>query len=53
VVIDPARRVGAFVAFDNASGKRMAPVATDANDLVGLLGAPWRPGVDHGPHPGS
>jgi D-alanyl-D-alanine-carboxypeptidase/D-alanyl-D-alanine-endopeptidase len=40
VVIDPARRVGVFVAFDNVSGKRMAPVAADANDLVGLLGAP-------------
>jgi D-alanyl-D-alanine-carboxypeptidase/D-alanyl-D-alanine-endopeptidase len=40
VVIDPARRVGVFVAFDNTSDKRMAPVTTDANDLVALLGAP-------------
>jgi D-alanyl-D-alanine-carboxypeptidase/D-alanyl-D-alanine-endopeptidase len=40
VVIDPARRVGVFVAFDNVSGRRMAPVTTDANELVGLLGAP-------------
>jgi len=40
VVIDPARRVGVFVAFDNVSGKRMEPVTADANDLVGLLGAP-------------
>ena len=40
VVIDPARRVGVFLAFDNVSGKRMEPVTTDANNLVGLLGAP-------------
>ena len=40
VVIDPARRVGVFVAFDNVSGQRMAPVTIDANELVGLLGAP-------------
>jgi D-alanyl-D-alanine-carboxypeptidase/D-alanyl-D-alanine-endopeptidase len=40
VVIDPARRVGVFVAFDNVSGRRMQPVTSDANDLVGLLGAP-------------
>jgi serine-type D-Ala-D-Ala carboxypeptidase/endopeptidase len=40
VVIDPARRVGVFVAFDNVSGRRMSPVTSDANDLAGLLGAP-------------
>jgi D-alanyl-D-alanine-carboxypeptidase/D-alanyl-D-alanine-endopeptidase len=40
VVIDPARRVGVFVAFDNASGRRMESVTADANELVGLLGAP-------------
>jgi hypothetical protein len=43
VVIDPARRVGVFVAFDDVSGRRMAPATTDANNLAGLLGAPRTP----------
>jgi serine-type D-Ala-D-Ala carboxypeptidase/endopeptidase len=40
VVIDPARHVGVFIAFDNVSGRRMAPVTADANGLVGAPGAP-------------
>lgn len=40
VVIDPARRIGVFVAFDNVSGRRLHPVTVDANALVGALGAP-------------
>lgn len=40
VVIDPVTRVGVFVAFDNVSGRRMAPVTADANALIALLGAP-------------
>ena len=40
VVIDPARRIGVFVAFDNVSGRRLPKVTADANDLVALLGAP-------------
>jgi D-alanyl-D-alanine-carboxypeptidase/D-alanyl-D-alanine-endopeptidase len=40
VVIDPVKRVGVFVAFDNVSGRRMEPVTADANALVAVLGAP-------------
>jgi D-alanyl-D-alanine-carboxypeptidase/D-alanyl-D-alanine-endopeptidase len=40
VVIDPVKRVGVFVAFDNVSGRRMQPVTRDANALIELLGAP-------------
>jgi len=39
IVIDPAHRVGVFVAFNNMTGHRLGLVARDANALVGLLGA--------------
>jgi D-alanyl-D-alanine-carboxypeptidase/D-alanyl-D-alanine-endopeptidase len=38
VVIDPAERIGVFIAFDNMSGHRLKDVADDANKLVGQLG---------------
>jgi D-alanyl-D-alanine-carboxypeptidase/D-alanyl-D-alanine-endopeptidase len=43
IVIDPASRVGVFVAFDNVSGRRLPVVAADANVLVGLLAAAAEP----------
>ena len=43
IVIDPASRVGVFVAFDNVSGRRLPVVAADANALVGLLAAAAEP----------
>ena len=38
VVIDPARRAGVFVGFDNVSGHRLGAVAEAADQLVFLLG---------------
>lgn len=38
VVIDPVRRVGVFVGFNNASGHRLEAVAEAADQLVFLLG---------------
>ena len=39
IVIDPVRRIGIFVAFNNERGHRLPIVARDANVLVGKLGA--------------
>jgi D-alanyl-D-alanine-carboxypeptidase/D-alanyl-D-alanine-endopeptidase len=39
VALDPVRRVGVFVAFNNVSGHRLGPVAAAADQLVFLLGA--------------
>jgi D-alanyl-D-alanine-carboxypeptidase/D-alanyl-D-alanine-endopeptidase len=38
VVIDPVRRAGVFVGFNNVSGHRLGAVAAAADDLVILLG---------------
>jgi D-alanyl-D-alanine-carboxypeptidase/D-alanyl-D-alanine-endopeptidase len=38
VVIDPVRRVGVFVGFNNVSGHRLGAVAEAADQLVFLLG---------------
>jgi len=38
VAIDPVRRAGVFVGFDNASGHRLGDVAEAADALVTLLG---------------
>ncbi len=44
IVIDPVRRVGIFVAFDNMHAHRLPVVAMDANALIGQLGTePPRP----------
>jgi len=39
LVIDPAHRIGIFVAFNNECGHRLPVVARDANVLIGELGS--------------
>jgi D-alanyl-D-alanine-carboxypeptidase/D-alanyl-D-alanine-endopeptidase len=37
-VLDPAKRIGVFLAIDRMSGIRLKKLAEDANTLVGMLG---------------